>query len=206
MLHIEGNTYQNGKKSQVNIIVKNDNQMQDSGENTQKNWGEKMTTGRKRRIKVGEPDYLSVIDIWIHLYFPIQRAEKCAKRGCTGRGGKFRTKSARFDWSKNSVEYRVSFVLLCLSSFGNFCGVPSLWQKILWLGFLKSSLSLLSIIISLFAYNCSFVHIAILPYCVRLLGWAFNPLKGDQRAHFSTSKQDNQRWNWIFKVFRSANV
>ena len=37
MLHLEGNTYHNGKKSQVNIIVKNDNQMQDSGENTQKN-------------------------------------------------------------------------------------------------------------------------------------------------------------------------
>ena len=29
MLHLEGNTYHNDKKSQVNIIVKNVNQMQD---------------------------------------------------------------------------------------------------------------------------------------------------------------------------------
>ena len=149
MLHLEGNTYHNDKKSQVNIIEKNDNQMQDSGENTQKNWGEKMTTGRKRRIKVGEPDYLSVIDIWIHLYFPIQRAEKCAKRGCTGRGGKFRTKSARFDWSKNSVEYRVSFVLLCSRVLSISARYP-LAVKILWLWFLKSSLSLLHIYYHIF--------------------------------------------------------
>ena len=56
----------------------------------------------------------------------------------------------------------------------------------------------------MFAYNCLFVHIAILPNCVRLLGWAFNPLKADQRAqlHFSTSKQDNQRLNWTFKILK----
>ena len=48
------------------------------------------------------------------------------------------------------------------------------------------------------------MHIAILPNCVRLLGWAFNPLKADQRAqlHFSTSKQDNQRLNWTFKILK----